>query len=170
MTASAWSRAAAGHDADARRLASPPRGQLRSALESALAAEHAASYGYGVVGAHLTGAEQAAATRDWIAHQEARDALEAMLTSLGAQPQAAATAYRLPRPVLTAHDAVALAVLLEDRVATAYLSLVAVSNPAVRHFGALRLRAAALSAAFWRGTTVAFPGLPADVLGRPPKV
>ncbi len=130
-----------------------------AALQSALAAEHAAIYGYGVAGAHMTGAEQAAATGYWLAHQVARDDLEAMLRSLGAQPQAAAPAYRLPWPVLTASDAVGIAILLEDRVATAYLGLVAVSAPAVRNFGALRLRAAALSAAFWRGTTVAFPGL-----------
>ncbi len=143
---------------------------LQSALQSVLAAEHAAIYGYGVVGAHLTGAEQATATSDWIAHQVARDDLEAMLRSLGTQPGAAAAAYRLPRPVLTASDAVSVAILLEDRVATAYLGLVAVSVPAVRHFGAVRLRAAALSAALWRGTTVAFPGLPASVLrpGRRP--
>jgi hypothetical protein len=135
-----------------------------SALKAALAAEHAAVYGYGVAGAHLAGAQQAAAARDWIAHQVARDDLEAMLRSLGAEPVPAAPAYQLPA-VLTAHDAVTLAVALEDRTATAYLGVVAVSAPAIRHFGALRLRATALRAAFWRGTTVAFPGLPASVLG-----
>ena len=140
-----------------------------TALQSALAAEHAAIYGYGVVGAHLAGAGQAAATSDWIAHQVARDDLESMLRSLGTQPQAAAAAYRLPGPVLTARDAVSLAIVIEDRVATAYLGLVAVSAPAVRHFGAVRLRAAALSAARWRGTTVAFPGLPASVLRPGPR-
>ena len=140
-----------------------------SALQMALGAEHAAVYGYGVVGAHLTGAAQAAAARDWVAHQVARDDLEAMLRSLGAEPVPAAPAYRLPAPVLTAHDAVTLAVQLEDRTATAYLGLVAASAPAIRRFGALRLRATALRAAFWRGTTVAFPGLPASVLARRPQ-
>ena len=82
---------------------------------------------------------------------------------------AAAPAYRLPAAVRTAHDAVALAIVLEDKTATAYLGLVAASAPAVRHFGALRLRATALRAAFWRGTTVAFPGFPASVLGRRPQ-
>jgi hypothetical protein len=140
-----------------------------AALQLALAAEHAAIYGYGVVGAHLAGAEQAAATSDWIAHEVARDDLEAMLRSLGAEPAAAAAAYRLPGPVLTPRDAVSLAVLIEDRVAAAYLGLVAVSVPAIRQYGALRLRAAALSAAFWRGSTVPFPGLPASLLGHPPR-
>lgn len=138
------------------------------ALQTALSAEHAAVYGYGVIGAHLTGSEQAAASRDWLAHQIARDDLEAMLRSLGARPVAAAPAYRLPAAVRTAHDAVTLAAALEDRTATAYLGLVAESPPAIRRFGALRLRATALRAAFWRGATVAFPGLPASVLGRRP--
>jgi hypothetical protein len=139
------------------------------ALQTALSAEHAAVYGYGVIGAHLTGSEQAAASRDWLAHQIARDDLEAMLRSLGTQPVAAAPAYRLSSAVRTAHDAVTLAVALEDKTATAYLGLVAESPRAIRRFGALRLRATALRAAFWRGATVAFPGLPASVLGRPPQ-
>jgi Domain of unknown function (DUF4439) len=149
--------------------ASATVGATVSALKTALIAEHAAVYGYGVVGAHLTGAEQAAAARDWVAHQLARDDLEAMLRSLGAEPVPAAPAYQLPAAVLTAHDAVTLAVELEDRTATAYLGLVAVSAPAIRRFGALRLRATALRAAFWRGATVAFPGLPASVLRRRPQ-
>jgi hypothetical protein len=145
----------------------PPRASQSEAgaLQSALAAEHAVIYGYGVVGAHLAGAEQAAATADWVAHQVARDDLESMLRSLGQRPEPAAVAYRLPAPVPDARHAVALAILLEDRIATAYLGLVAISTPAIRNFGAEQLRAAALRAASWRGSTVAFPGLPARALG-----
>jgi hypothetical protein len=135
------------------------------ALQSALAAEHAVIYGYGVAGAHLAGAEQAAATADWVAHQVARDDLESMLRSLGQQPAPAAVAYRLPAPVTDARHAVALAILLEDRLAAVYLGLVAIGTPAIRSSGATQLRAAALRAAFWRGSTVAFPGLPASALG-----
>jgi Domain of unknown function (DUF4439) len=134
------------------------------AMQAALAAEHAASYGYGVVGAQLTGAQRRAAVGDWVANQKARDSLEAMLRARGVQPDAAAVAYRLPFAVRTARDAVSLAVILEDRVAAAYLGMVAADDVAVREFGALQLRAAALRAAFWRGSTVAFPGLPASAL------
>jgi Domain of unknown function (DUF4439) len=137
--------------------------QLR-ALQAALSAEHAASYGYGVVGAHLTGTARRTAVADWVANQEARDALEAMLRSRGAQPEPAAVAYRLPFPVGTAREAISLAVILEDRVATAYLGLVASDDLAIRKFGALQLSASALRAAFWRGSTVAFPGLPTSAL------
>jgi hypothetical protein len=137
------------------------------ALQAALAAEHAAVYGYGVAGAYLTGSQQATATTDWVAHQVARDELESMLRSLGAQPGAAAVAYQLPAPVHSAGDAAALATVLEDRVATAYLGLVAVSAAAIREFGALQVRASALRAAAWRGSTVAFPGMTAAALAGP---
>ena len=139
----------------------------RAALQSALAAEHAAVYGYGIVGANLTGSMQAAAMTDWVAHQVARDTLEAMLRSRGSEPVPAAAAYRLPVTVRTPSQAVSLAVLLEDRVATTYLSLVALSGVSIRQFGALQVRAAALRAAAWRGSTVPFPGLPASALAAP---
>jgi hypothetical protein len=138
------------------------------ALQSALAAEHAAVYGYGVVGAYLTGGQQATATTDWLAHQVARDRLEAMLRSAGSsQPTAAAVAYQLPMPVRSARAAVALAVLLEDRITTAYLGLVALSNTAIRDYGAQQVQASALRAAAWRGSTVAFPGLTSAALAAP---
>ena len=60
-----------------------------------------------------------------------------------------------------------LAVILEERIATAYLGVVALSTPALRELGALQVRESALRAAFWRGTTVAFPGLTATALAPP---
>jgi hypothetical protein len=137
------------------------------ALQAALAAEHAAVYGYGVVGAYLTGGSRAAATADWVAHQNARDELEVVLRSRGSQPGPAAIAYQLPIPVRTSAQAVSLAVILEERIATAYIGLVALSTPALRELGAFQLRESALRAAFWRGSTVAFPGLTAAALATP---
>lgn len=136
-----------------------------AALQAALAAEHAAIYGYGVVGAHLHGTRLATATADWVAHQRSRDDLEAMLRSRAVQPVPAAVAYQLPEPVRNVRTAVALAVDLEDRIAAAYLGLVATTAPATRTFGALQLRAAALRATYWRGGPVPFPGLQAAELG-----
>jgi len=131
----------------------------RPALQAALAAENSAVYGYGVAGAHLAGARRAAAVRNWVAHQNARDALTAMLAARGAQPVAAAAAYELPFDVHNAAAAVALATVLEDRLSAAYLGLVALSDPVLRAFGARAVRAAALRATTWRGSTLAFPGL-----------
>ena len=133
------------------------------ALQAALAAENSAVYGYGVAGAHLTGANRAAAVRDWVAHENARDTLTGMLTARGGQPVATAAAYQLPFPVHGAPAAVSLAALLEDRLTAVYLGLVALDEPALRAFGAAAARTAALRAAAWRGTTLAFPGLEVPV-------
>jgi hypothetical protein len=130
------------------------------ALQKALAAEQAAIYGYGVVGARLSqgSAEQAAATTDWVAHMRARDRLSALITARGATPVPAAVAYELPEPVRTAAAAKALAATMEDRVAQAYLAVVALPVSSLRSFGAEQVRAAALRAQAWRGSVQAFPG------------
>jgi hypothetical protein len=139
----------------------PPviRAELQ-ALQAALAAEHAAVYGYGVAGAMLTGAEQARAMTDWKAHQEARDTLQAMITKLGATPVAASAAYELPFTVRDARSARRLAAAIEEGVTQAYLGLVAVTNKTLRTFGALAMLPPADRAVAWRGSTVAFPGMP----------
>jgi hypothetical protein len=139
-------------------------GEVIAALQHALAAEQAASYGYGIVGAHLSGADQAAATTDWVAHMRTRDQLAKMISVRGGRPVPAAVAYQLPGPVHSAAQAEALAVTLEDGVAQAYLALVALTNTGLRNFGASQVRAAALRAEAWRGSTVAFPGLPSASL------
>ncbi len=137
---------------------STPPGQV-AALQAALAAEHAAVYGYGVAGAMLTRAALARARADWTAHQVARDTLEAMLTGLGAVPVAASPAYELPFAVTGAASAKRLAAALEEGVTRAYLGLVAVNDQALRTFGAKAMQTAANRAVAWRGTTVAFPGI-----------
>jgi Domain of unknown function (DUF4439) len=129
------------------------------ALQAALAAEDAASFGYGVAGAHLSGTRKSAAERDWTGHNEARDTLTAMISARGATPVAAQAFYRLPSQVHDAASAMALAAYLEDGVTRAYLGLVAVSDQRLRRFGALAMQSSAGRAAFWRGGTQAFPGL-----------
>jgi hypothetical protein len=139
-------------------------GELIPALQAALAAEDAAIYGYGVAGAHLTGSSQAAAEQDWTGHNEARDALAAMISKLGAAPAAAQAFYQLPFPVHDAATAMALAAYLEDGVTRAYLGMVAVSDRQLRNFGAIAMQGSAERAAFWRGSTQAFPGLAPSAL------
>ena len=131
------------------------------ALQAALAAEQAAAYGYGVVGSHLSGAQAESATADWVTHQAAADKLDGLLTAGGATGDPAGVAYQLPGPVHTAAQAAVLAATLEDQVTSAYLDVVARGSRDLRMLGAQQARAAALRAARWRGTTVAFPGLPA---------
>ena len=130
-----------------------------AALQGALAAEHAAVYGYGVVGAMLAGTELADARADWTVHQYARDTLVSMLTKLGATPVAASAAYRLPFAVTGPAAARRLAATLENGVTRAYLGVVAVDDAAMRSFAARSMQTAASRAAAWSGTTVAFPGM-----------
>jgi hypothetical protein len=139
-----------------------------SALQDVLSAENAAVFGYGVLGAHLAGAQRSAAMRDWVLHETDRDALTSMLAGRGAQPVPAAAAYQLPFRVRDAATATALAAYIEDRVSAAYLGLVGLAGAGVREFGARKLRAAALRAAAWRGQSLAFPGmeLPAPHVSR----
>jgi hypothetical protein len=128
-------------------------------LQAALAAEHAAGYGYPVAGAHLAGSRRAAAEQAWTAHNRARDTLTAMISARGAAPVAAQAFYRLPFAVRDAGTAMALAAYLEDGVTRAYLGLVAVPDERLRDFGALAMQVSAKRAASWRGRTQAFPGL-----------
>ncbi|OII64441.1 hypothetical protein BJP40_01975 [Streptomyces sp. CC53] len=129
------------------------------AAQAALSAEHAAVYGYGVVGARLDGDLRAEAAAAHAAHRARRDALDRAVRDLGGTPAAAAAAYALPFPVVDADGAVRLAAELEDRVAGVYADLVRASGGAVRRDAAGALREAAVRAVRWRGSGVAFPGL-----------
>ncbi len=130
-------------------------------MQAALAAEQAASYAYGVVGAHLAGSRFKLAMADCLVHERARDSLTKMISALGARPHPASVAYQLPIPVTTAAQAISLATILEREVAAAYLGLVAVPDPALRTLAATRMQDATVRAIRWGGSSQAFPGLPA---------
>ncbi len=130
-----------------------------AALQTALAAEQAASYGYGIVGAHLTGAAFNVAFADCVVHEQARDSLTKLITSLGAIPQPAAAAYRLPISVSSAADAANLAVDLELEVLASYVDLAAVPDPRLRTLAARSMQNACVRAARWGATSQPFPGL-----------
>jgi uncharacterized protein DUF4439 len=134
-------------------------GPVLAALQAALAAEHAACYGYGVVGAHLNGAQYLEASTDWIAHQRSRDALTSMISARGGRPTPAGVAYKLPLTVRSRASAIALAVLLEQDSLSAYPVMVALAEPTLRTFAAAQMQQAAARAARWSGRSEAFPGL-----------
>ena len=129
------------------------------ALQSALAGEHAAIYGYGVVGAHLRGGARAKARTAYDEHRRRRDQLQQRLVERGATPVAASAAYRLPRPVVTARDATTLATELEERLAAVWVDAVADLRGELRELAAQVLQDVAVRAAGWRGGSVPFPGL-----------
>ncbi|MEU3249584.1 ferritin-like domain-containing protein [Streptomyces sp. NPDC006997] len=130
-----------------------------TALQAALAAEHAAVYGYGVVGGRIGEDRRAEAQSAYDAHRARRDALTRDLRDLDAEPVAASAGYALPFPVPDAAAAVRLAVVLEERVAGVYSDLVRAAGGAQRAAAVAALREAAVRAVRWRGGSVAFPGL-----------
>ncbi|MEU3602522.1 ferritin-like domain-containing protein [Streptomyces sp. NPDC006798] len=130
-----------------------------TALQAALAAEHAAVYGYGVVGARVGDGRRTEAREAFAAHRARRDALIRAVRDLAAAPVAAAPGYALPFPVPDPASAVRLAAHLEDRVAGACADLVRAARGPLRTEAAVALREAAVRSARWRGGGVAFPGL-----------
>lgn len=143
-------------------------GTENAALREALSAEHAAVWGYGVVGAALAVEARRPATAAETAHRDVRDQVTALLDERGADPVPAEGAYNLPFPVLSAVDAAALAVVLEDGVAAAWVRVLdQAADRAVRELAVGWLTAAETRAVWWRGAagtapaTTALPGLPA---------
>ncbi|GAB7183115.1 ferritin-like domain-containing protein [Kitasatospora sp. Ki12] len=143
--------------------ATPTRGpsaEAVTALQNALGAEHAAVYGYGVVGAHLPEDPQRADARTaHAAHQAQRDGWQRLLTSLGVSPAPAAGGYQLPFPVGSPADAARLAAHLETRLTTVYADLVAAVPVPHRRAAALALRDCTLRAHRWGAPGRPFPGI-----------
>ncbi|MFE5817339.1 ferritin-like domain-containing protein [Streptomyces sp. NPDC056479] len=137
-----------------------------AALQAALAAEHAAVYGYGVVGGRIGAERRTEAHAAYDAHRARRDALAREVSDLGAKPVVASAGYALPFPVQDSATAVRLAAELEDRVAGVYSDLVRATEGALRGTAAEALREAAVRAVRWRRESVAFPGL-AERAGTP---
>jgi hypothetical protein len=134
-----------------------------AALQDALAAEHAAVWGYGVVGA--AGTDGAAAAE--AAHRDVRDQVTALLDGRGVDAVGPEAAYALPFPVLSPVDAAALAVVLEDGVAAAWVRVLdQAAERSTRELAVAALVATEGRAVGWRRAagrtpiTSAFPGLP----------
>jgi hypothetical protein len=142
-------------------------GTETAALREALAAEHAAVWGYGVVGAALDIDARGPATVAETAHRDVRDQLITLLDERDADPVRAEGAYSLPFPVLAAVDAAQLAVVLEDGVSAAWVRVLdQAAERSVRELAVGWLSAAEGRAVSWRiaagmtQVTNPFPGLP----------
>ena len=120
-------------------------------------------YGYGIAGAHLSGADRSYARRRLDAHEQWRDALR----GLNVPAPAPSAAYALPFPVHDAVTALRLATRLEDGAARAAFALIAATQPdgRGRRLAVSMLADVATAAAHWRtrsgaGGDPAFPGQP----------
>jgi hypothetical protein len=141
-------------------------GTETAALREVLAAEHAAVWGYGAVGAALPLDAREPVVAGDVAHRDVRDRLVALLDARGADPVPREAGYTLPFPVLSPVDAAALAVVLEEGVSAAWVRLLdQATEPSVRELAVEELGAAEVRAVGWRAAagrtplTRAFPGL-----------
>jgi hypothetical protein len=133
------------------------------ALQRALAAEHAATYVYGALGA----ATSVSATPDLFAavsaayadHRARRDLLTARLRDRGAEPVAAEAAYEVP-PRLDSPASVSGAALRVERACEeTYAWVVEQTSGADRQVGVTALTSAAVRALAFRGSPEIFPGM-----------
>ncbi|WP_406317809.1 ferritin-like domain-containing protein [Streptosporangium sp. NBC_01639] len=134
--------------------------RVDQALSTALAAEHAAVYAYGVIGARTTGELRAVAIDAFNAHRARRDRLRTLVIARGGDPAEPSPNYRLPVTPSTAAQAVELAVLVEQGVTGAYLELTASGDPALRKMAALAMQECAVRAYGLRPAVETFPGMP----------
>jgi hypothetical protein len=142
-------------------------GGVSGELEAALAAEHAAIFAYGPIGAHLTGDTVADARSAEAAHRNRRDTLLLLLTAEGATPPPAAAAYTLPEPVTDRAAALRVAIGVEERASSAWRAALAATTGDQRQQVLAAYTDCALRATRWRRAagvepiTVPYPGRPA---------
>ena len=136
-----------------------------STLSALLAAEHAAVYAYGVLGAHLDEATRKTALAAFDAHRFRRDDLIARLRARGLPTPGPAASY----DVVVTHraQALALAVRVETELGVLWRDLVGATDKRVlRRVAVLALQDSAVRATVWRhaaGLTPSTQALPGQV-------
>ncbi len=137
----------------------------KAALFDAVATEHAAIYGYGIVSAHSAPDDNDLVSQALAQHRERREAAIKMLTDGSAKAPLPAIGYQLPFVVANAVDAAKLAVRMENDCATAWRAVIEQARTDQdRTFGVTALTESAVLAARWNQVlgvwpvTVAFPG------------
>lgn len=145
--------------------------ETTAALQTALSAEHAAIYGYGLLGARLRGTPHQTARAYWDVHRTMRDRLRDLIIARQAEPIAAAVAYQLPVQVTSQSTAARLAAALEEKTMIAYLGVVASDDAKVRRFAATAMQETMTRATRWRGSAPqsAFPGMARSALSPLPE-
>jgi len=132
-------------------------------LQKTLAAEHAAVFLYGVLGARTSGSRQPTLFRAlntaFDDHRDQRDALTVLISAKGVDPVAALVDYRLPGPVATPDQVTAVARTVETRTTRTYGELVAHTSGADRHWAVASLDRSALRGLRFGVRPGNFPGL-----------
>jgi hypothetical protein len=133
------------------------------ALQRTLAAEHAAVYLYGVIGARVSVSAEpelaGRATSAYTTHRGRRDQLTTMVRAAKGTPVAAEVSYRLPNPCRTTAQLSAAGAVVEDRCAGVYADLVAGTSRADRQWAINALTDAAVRRLGFGAEPDAFPGV-----------
>lgn len=131
-------------------------------LQATLAAEHAAVWVYGVLGAQTSASEEpdlhAVLTEAYTLHRSRRDELTRALRDLGQEPVAAAASYETPTPIRSPRHRRDAAIELEDGCATTYAALVAHSIDQQRAWAIAALADAAVRRVRLGGAPEELPG------------
>ena len=139
------------------------------ALRSVLAAEHAAVYLYGVLGARTSQSAAPALSEvlreTWAEHRDRRDDLLGRVAAAGGEPVPPAAAYAVPSAPLvpggsleTPAGVTAVAAHVEAGCATTYAAAVGTAAGDVRRLAIGWLSGSAVRELAFRGTPEMFPG------------
>ena len=142
-----------------------PKDADQAAWFDAVAAEHAAIYGYGVVSAHVMPEQNDLVSEAVAQHRDRREAALSLLKERSVTAPLPAAGYRLPFPVTGPIGAGKLAVQMESDCAVAWRAVMEQSDSEQdRSFALTALTQCAIMAAKWRQVlgawpvTEAFPG------------
>lgn len=142
-----------------------PKDPGPAALFDALAAEHAAIYGYGLVSAHVMPDDNELVSEALAQHRDRREAVVALMNERSLKIPLPAPGYQLPMVVNNASNAAKLAVRMESDCAVAWRAVLEqTDSDQDREFGTTALTQCAVLAARWRRVlgawpvTEAFPG------------
>jgi hypothetical protein len=132
------------------------------ALRTALAAEHAAVFVHGALGAQTSQSAEptlyAGLAAAYTEHRARRDQLVRMVLDEGVEPLAAEPAYELPADLSTPDLVMRTALRLERSCAESYAYLVANSPQERRRWAVNALVMTAVRELAFRGTPEIFPG------------
>ena len=120
-----------------------------AALTALLAAEHAAIYGYGVLGARLDERTRELALRAYDAHRASRNTLDTALRARSLTPPTTAASYDVA--VANRAAALQLAQRIETDLGVLWRDLVgATDDPALRALATKGLQSSAVQLVVWR--------------------
>lgn len=133
------------------------------ALQVALAAEHAAVFVYGALGAQTSQSGQptlfGALTRAYSLHRDRRDHLTGVIVAAGGQPVAAEPGYALPADLGSMAVVRTRALAIEEAASSTYAYLVASTSGPDRAWAVQALLDAAVRGLAFGGKPERLPGL-----------